>query len=369
MKGITLNNKFFPIDYLLNYDKNLVDNNFSDYEKKTLDFCSQWVCGKTYFNIKTSGSTGIPKDIFLTRNQLITSAKMTIKALALKENDKALVCLSIEHIAGIMMLVRGFTADLKLNIITPSSNPFISFSNDVSFDFTALVPLQLYEIINKTPEKIDILNKMKAIIIGGSSISSLLLKQIQEFVKSPIYHTFGMTETVSHIALKKLNDKTNYYQVLDGVKIAKDNRNCLTINSKVTNNQTIITNDIVEIIGNDKFIWLGRIDNVINTGSLKVQTETVEKAIEKVLFEYDNNKFSNLRFFVNSKKDEKFENIIILILESKEFSKKEIDDIKKLLSNFLKKYEIPREFYFMENFIETSTGKIDKIKTKSLLFI
>ena len=362
MPRILINGKEFTTDFLVNYAGNILNSGLSSYETKTLEFCSQWLTGKPSFSVETSGSTGQPKLIEISREQMTASARLTGNALGLEKNDKALVCLSTNHIAGMMMLVRSFVLELDLTIINPVANPLVDFPDDTVFDFTAMVPLQLFEILKNTPKKIKILNKMKGILVGGAPVNPVLEKKLQT-VKAPVFATYGMTETVSHIALKRLNgkEKTDYFTTFTGVKIETDKRQCLTINSLVTVNKTLVTNDRVEILSANTFRWLGRIDNIINSGGFKVQVEKVESALEQALFTIDNSE--NYKCFVSSVEDEKFGRIIIAVIEALPFSQKKQNQLAEKLGSLLKKYEIPKKIYFINKIILTPTAKIDRRAT------
>ncbi|PIQ21806.1 MAG: acyl-CoA synthetase, partial [Cytophagales bacterium CG18_big_fil_WC_8_21_14_2_50_42_9] len=228
------------------------------YEAKVLEFCRNWLNGQQEFVVHTSGSTGTPKNITLTRRQLEVSARQTMEALQLKPGDRTLVCLNVEAISGMMMLVRGFLAELHLTIIEPIGNPLAFSKPEQPFDFISLVPYQLQTIITETPAKKLILDFAKGILVGGAPINSDLLKQIQE-IKAPIYHTYGMTETVSHIALRRLNgdQPEDLFTAFPDIMLGQDERGCLTIKGDVTDQQTIITNDLVNLHPQHKFAWLG----------------------------------------------------------------------------------------------------------------
>ena len=314
--------------------------------------------GINSFIITTSGSTGKPKPLEISRGQMLISARLTGKFLDLKAGEKSLIVLSTEYIAGMMMLVRGFVLDLEINIFDVSSNPLKDI-NDI-YDFSAFVPMQLYEIIKNTPDKINLLNSMKNIIIGGGIINYNLEKELVK-LKSNIYHTYGMTETITHIALRKVNgdDRKDYFTTLDDVKISQDDRGCLIINSPVTNNQNIITNDLVQILSERHFRILGRIDNVINSGGVKIQAEKVESAFDKVLVDLN----LNIKFFISALNEEKYGEMLIAVFESDEFSIDLEKEIFKRLNLCLKKYEIPKKFLFTKKILETKTGKFDKINT------
>ena len=188
-----------------------------------------------------------------------------------------------------------------------------------------------------------------------------MLFQPFPLVLSP-HQTFGMTETVSHIALRGLNgpDKSEFYEALRGVELGQDERGCLTIKSTVTNNERLITNDLVEIKSEKRFVWVGRIDNVINSGGVKVQVEKVEKAVSEAILEMNQQEKVNYVFFVGPLPDETHGEVVVVVFEG--LNQLQIDDnkIKRILSEKLTRYEIPKSFYFLNSFIRTSTGKIDR---------
>ncbi len=368
MDELILNTKPFSIEQLAKGFPLLNQTNLSDYEKRVLRFCQQWLSGQETFTLNTSGSTGKPKAITITRAQMATSARLTGGALGLQPGDRALVCLSADYIAGIMMLVRGFELGLHLTIIDPTGNPLAQFPTEAVFDFTAFVPLQLQEILTCSPDKAAILNRMRGILVGGAPISIALQAQLQP-VTAPIYHTYGMTETVSHIALKRLNGPraSDYFVPFAGVELGLDERGCLTIKSPLTGGKKLYTNDLVELRPDGSFIWLGRIDNIINTGGVKVQVEKVETALEKFLYQYHNGAYAGRRFFVGPLKHPRFGQAVVAVIEGRPFDGEKglLPDTKTLihrqLSKWLTKYETPQEFYFLDQFSETPTGKIDRL--------
>ncbi|WP_435355103.1 AMP-binding protein [Emticicia sp. SJ17W-69] len=343
------------------------------YYDKVLNFKTLWDSGQETFKIQTSGSTGAPKEIILHRKQLIASAKMTAKAFDLQEGDTAFCCLNIDYIAGMMMLVRAFEIGMDLIVVEPSSNPFVGIEKHLYLlnanrgkNFFAFVPLQLQTIFEETPKLAEILNAAKAIIIGGATVNETILEKIQKIYR-PVYATYGMTETITHIAIKRLNSdaKDDFFNVLDGVDIKLNENNCLMIQSKAVGNEWIITNDVAEIINGSSFILHGRIDNVINSGGVKIQLEKIEKVGEGILRKLQLEK----QFFVFSLPDEKLGERLILVVvnDVKMLSQVNIDGIKidilKAFKEILPKFEVPKEVFFIEKMIETPTGKIDKIKT------
>jgi O-succinylbenzoic acid--CoA ligase len=368
-QGLTLNGKYYSKPWILDCYESLDPKQFTENEIKTLLFCGQWLSGVREFAVQTSGSTGEPKIIRLNRPQMALSARMTGQALKLTRGDRALVCLSPTYIGGLMMLARGLELDLDLTVIEPLGNPFESLKLQESsktdslqhFDFTALVPLPLQTILSSGSKYISLLNKTKAILVGGASVSSALQKKIQA-VEAPIYHTFGMTETVSHIALRRLNgpEASESFKPLAGVEIGTDERGCLTVKSPLTGDRLLVTNDLVEIKPDRSFVWLGRIDHVINTGGVKVQAEKVERALEETLHEIDQGRFADREFFVGPLPDEKYGQVVTVIFEAPEFPPEIQNKIRNKLCQKLTRYEVPKQFCFVDSFLRTSTGKIDR---------
>jgi len=363
MSTLSLNNRIFSFSQLASGFAALGPLSLSAYERGTLEFCRRWLTGQQQFVLPTSGSTGQPKAIVIDRAQLAASARLTGKALGLMAGDRALVCISTEYVAGLMMLVRGFELDLALTIVTPASNPLAALPADACFDFTAMAPFQLQEILTATPEKKVILDRMRAIIVGGASVSEALLAQIGA-VEAPVFHTYGMTETVSHIALRRLNgpQASDYFWPLEGVALGLDPRGCLTVTSVLTRRQTLVTNDRVELRPDGAFRWLGRADNVINSGGVKVQAEQVEAAVGKLFQDYRNGLLARRRFFVAPQEDPALGQAVALVMEGNPLAPALQTDIRRRLrqQGLLKKYEIPRCFQFKSKFVETPTGKIDR---------
>lgn len=319
------------------------------YSKKVLNFCHAWLNEEPLYDLHTSGSTGTPKKIQVTRTQLIASALMTQEALSLKEGASALVCLHCEFIAGIMMLVRGLVCNLQLNVVTPCRNPFLGAN--YSYDFLALTPLQIAAILQNDTST-QLLNLSDSILIGGAPISPSLKAHIQSSLDTPkIYQTYGMTETVSHIALKNISKNENEYHVLSGVKVEIDHRSCLRINSPTSHHRWVQTNDIVSLLSPTSFEWKGRADFVINSGGVKLHPEIIE---EKIAIHFDQLQLNN-RFFVAGIHDEQLGERLVLLIEGS-YRK----DLLTELKNKLPRYECPKELFFLDKFIDTPTGKIKR---------
>jgi o-succinylbenzoate---CoA ligase len=277
-----------------------------------------------------------------------------------KKNDRLLLCLNPQFIGGKMMLVRAFVNNMNIFAVSPSSNPFQRLEKSDRFDFTALSPHQLYTMMIKAPDKTEVLEHMKAVIVGGAPIDPPLKEMIQH-LKVPIYSTYGMTETVSHVALQRMNgpDHVDFFEGIGDTEFGADKRGCLTIIGTVTNRELLLTNDLVELLSPKAFKWIGRIDNVINSGGLKIQVEEVERKITKLLSE--NNLYN--RFFIFPKSDEALGQKVCMAVESPGQS---AHKLKEMLASALNSYETPKEIFFIEKFAETPTGKIDRKKSIGL---
>ncbi len=315
-------------------------------------FLRNWFDENSFIEVKTSGSTGNPKIIQLQKIHMIYSAKATGDYFNLPENTTSLLCMSTNYIAGKMMLVRALTLGWHLDVLEPTSNPLKN--SDKNYDFSAMVPMQLHNSLAD-------IHKIKKLIVGGGTVSNELLSKIQK-VKTEIFSTYGMTETITHIAVKKLNfilgdvEKSNY-KILPNIKISIDHRGCLVIDAPTISTEKVVTNDLVELISPTEFKWLGRIDNVINSGAIKLIPEQIEEKLARII---------KNRFFVTGIFDDLLGEKLILIYEgSKKF------DLLKEIQNLqtLSIYEIPKEIYYLENFIETETNKIDRTKTLGLCTI
>jgi O-succinylbenzoic acid--CoA ligase len=299
---------------------------------------------------------------------MVASAHLTGEAVGLQPGDRALVCVSAEYIAGMMMLVRGFELGLHLTIVDPVSRPLAQFAPTTRFAFTAMVPLQLQETLDGTPQECAILDGMKGILIGGAPVSRMLEERLQRLT-APLYHTYGMTETVSHIALRRLNgpERSDCFVPFAGVSLGQDARGCLTITSVLTRGETLQTNDLVELQSDGRFRWLGRVDNVINSGGVKVQIERVETAIETWLLRYQHGLYARRRFFVGALPEPRLGQTVVAVIEGEPFgggstlSPEIAATIRNALQPALGPYEIPRQWYFVPHFLETPTGKIDRL--------
>lgn len=330
-----------------------LDLNSSDktWLKSLHNFLIEWINEKDFVIVNTSGSTGKPKKIQLSKKRMMQSAFMTGKYFNFKSGQTALLCLPCDYIAGKMMVVRAMMWGLDLQLVPPTGNPMKKIAQPI--DFAAMIPLQVTNIFEQTPEKFS---SIKKLIIGGGKVDVPLQHQLQT-IATQCFATYGMTETITHVAIKKLNgaQKSEYFTALENIQFSTDQRDCLVIDAPRLAAEKVVTNDIVDLKSQTQFEWLGRFDNVINTGGIKVFPEKIEHKLEKLI---------STRFFITSLPDKKLENKVILIIEDTPWTKEKIETLQLSLKSVLTKFEQPKNIYFLEKFAETPTKKIQRNRTK-----
>ena len=336
----------------------LLDAPVNGYEAKVLDFIRQWLNGTQEFTLTTSGSTGPPSPIAVRRRQMVASARRTADFFDLGPGDRALVCLNCEYIGGMMMLVRGLERNMHLTIVEPHADPFAYVAANAEFDFAAFVPLQLKAVLvaGHAPR----LDRMKAFLIGGTPADAALQQALQP-LKAAAWLTYGMTETCSHVALRRLNgpQASAAFRVLPGIAAGQDARGCLTLRGDVTDDQLIVTNDVVRLLDAHTFEWLGRADFVINTGGVKVPAEKVELVLDVALAEIG----AARRCFVAGMPDARLGQAVTAFIEGPALAAETEEQLKGLLTERLGRYEQPRQLRYVPAFHLTVTGKLDRPAT------
>ena len=339
------------------------------------DFLSEWNNDSDRVLVHTSGSTGKPKPMMVEKKRMLNSARITCDFLGLKPGDSALLCMSLDYIAGKMVVVRSIERHLHLISVSPSGHPLKDIDlkdvngKDVNGEitFAAMVPMQVYNTL-QVPEERERLTHIRHLIIGGGAIDASLEKELQALPGNiAIWSTYGMTETLSHIALRRINgaEASEWYQPFDSVKISQTEEGCLVIDAPLVCSETLVTNDIVEIesyiynkVEKLRFRIKGRKDNVICSGGIKIQIEEVEALLKPHL---------EKPFMIAKKKDEKFGEIAVLLTEDEDIKKVEAtirrllsgksDDSNKSSESANHKYWIPREYLHVDHLPLTETGK------------
>jgi len=325
----------------------LIDDNIHAWEKSIWQFIFIWLDdSQDSFLQESSGSTGTPKKIHIKKEYAEASARKTISYFDLKEGQTIHLCMNPAYIGAKMIIVRAFIGGLHLTYSEASANALCQLKHQV--DLCAAVPLQVYTLLEKQKEGNEFI---KNILIGGGIISTKLKNKLQN-QKTKYYQSFGMTETISHIAIRQLSNNIYHYHCLDGIHISQDQQDdCLIVHAPEIGVEHLKSNDIIELINDKDFEWLGRKDNVINSGGIKIYAEKIEALIESVM---------QYPFYISSTKDEKLGNRMLLYIESKEL----FDKIALLaqLKPLLPPYHLPTEILIEPSFQYTATGKIIRKK-------
>jgi O-succinylbenzoic acid--CoA ligase len=330
----------------------------SAFEQASFSFIAKWLNNTANFELYTSGSTGTPKKILVTREQLSASAKATLAALSIPSNASSLICLPTQFIAGVMMLVRSLVGNLKMTLVEPAANPLANLHQE-SFHFAALVPYQVEEIFNQ--QGMAGLNKINTLLVGGAPLSQTQQQYLQN-AKASVYLTYGMTETLSHVALQKISGahQQDFFTALPSIVLSQDERACLVIEAPYLT-EKVVTNDVVEFINPSAFRWIGRWDNVINSGGIKLFPEKIENAVSLAFHELKIER----DFFVVGVPDEKLGTKAVLVVEQDSPLREE--DLWPILERHLKRVELPKQIVYTKKFELTDTGKIKRKETSRKL--
>jgi o-succinylbenzoate---CoA ligase len=307
------------------------------------DFVSNWLDDSDVISVNTSGSTGAPKTIQLFKSQMQASAHLTGSFFEFSPSKTVLICLNSQFIAGKMMLVRAL--EFKTKVVLCDPQDVLAYPDDIQIDFAAMVPLQVEKCLKNNFEK---LKKIKSIIIGGAPIHKQLERQIVENGLNA-YATFGMTETTSHIALRRVSQQNEPYFALGDTTFSQGNKGQLIIHAPSLGIDALETNDSVELCSSTSFRWLGRLDYAINSGGIKFHPEVLERKIDELNW--------GRRFFIAGIPDDSLGEKIVLCIEGEQSM--DTTDLKTCLTN----YEMPRSIVYVSSFVETLTGKINRIET------
>ena len=330
------------------------------------EFLAEWHNESPYVRVQTSGSTGAPKPMLVEKRRMLASARITCDFLGLQPGDTALLCMSLDYIAGKMMVVRSIERGLQLITVAPSGHPLANANYQLSIvncqlSFAAMVPMQVYNTL-QVPEEKERLMQIRHLIIGGGAIDEAMEAELRHFPHA-VWSTYGMTETLSHIALRRLNgpEASDWYTPFPSVKISQNADGCLVIDAPEVCSEPLITNDIVEIIPSplgegqgevSRFRILGRKDNVICSGGIKIQIEEVERQLRPHL---------SAPYLITKRPDEKFGEVAVLLTEGS------IDEARTVCERVLPKYHQPKDYIHVAQIPLTETGKPARQKAQSLI--
>lgn len=305
------------------------------YEQQAGKFLMDWFDNSPTINLHTSGTTGAPKVMEFPKQALVDSALATGDYFELQPGMRALHCLPSEFIAGKLMWVRAFILGLHLDFVEPTTE---LLQGNSTYDFAAMVPLQIERSKNN-------LHKVKKIIIGGAPLTHSLAQQLQT-IPTQFYETYGMTETLTHVAVRTVGNSV--FQALPGVTFSTDARDCLQISVPRISASPIVTNDLVDLHSATSFVWLGRVDGVLNSGGVKIIPEQVEQSLHAYI---------SSPFFIGGLPDEHLGTKVVLFVEGAPL------EWEKEWEKDLTKFQIPKEVIVLPTFARTVSGKLQRKKT------
>ena len=305
------------------------------------EFLSEWRNNSPYVEVKTSGSTGEPKRMLVEKQRMRASARITCDFLGLKAGDTALLCMSLDYIAGKMMVVRAIERNLRLIVVEPSGHPLAKPSP--CFTFAAMVPMQVYNSL-RVPEERERLKLIKHLIIGGGAIDEAMAEELKTF-PNHVWSTYGMTETLSHIALRRLSgpEASEWYTPFPSVSVSLNEEGCLVIDAPEVCKERLVTNDIAELATNNhSFRILGRKDNVICSGGIKIQAEEVERMLKGHL---------HIPYLISKRPDKKFGEVVVMLTEG------DVEEAKRVCEAVLPKFQRPKAYIHVSEIPLTETKK------------
>lgn len=317
-----------------------------EWERDFYSFINDWFSDSDTLEVNTSGSTGEPKRIQFSKKQFEVSANRSVTYFGLNPESNILLCLPVKYIAGMMMVVRAITSKSNLIVINPQEVK--SYNLSVKIDFAAMVPLQANYLLSNESLKSNI----KQLIIGGSGVNQVLQYNLLEGFPGKVWETYGMTETLTHVALRPLEN--DFFEALPNIRFNIDHRQCLVIDDPLIQKKPLITNDIVNLISESRFKYLGRHDQVINSGGIKIHPEQLVQVLSKVL---------KIQFIIIGVPDPLLGQTLAIVVENGSINESELIDSFQMLS----KYEIPRKIIWLDKIPFLPTGKPDILKIKELI--
>lgn len=331
------------------------------WEQKIFLFLQEWWGGGDSIKQFTSGSTGVPQQIILPKRAMVASALRTCTFFGLGAKSRGALCLSADYIAGKMMIVRSLVSGMHLTTVAPDGNPYQAFTEDVNF--VAMVPLQAANMLSRIATTPARNFQVHIVLLGGAEISPVLEQKIINQTQTSFYVGYGMTETCSHVALRKLGlGQLSYYTAMEGVSFSLDQRGCLVIDDPEVVGTKLVTNDLVEFSAADSksFQWRGRQDNIINSGGIKFSPEDIEQKISHLIAQ---------PFLISSVADQRLGRKMILVIEegpSDQSDQSRVrfgfkkETLRAELQIVLHHHAVPREIITVPELAKTAGGKVDR---------
>lgn len=342
---LTINGETFSAKALLEKSRRtIMDPAKPEWYRNIFEFVLDWL-ENDMIEVSTSGTTGMPSVMTFPKSAFVLSAQRTIAFFNLNPGDSVLLCLPAKYIAGKMMIARALVGGLNLHIVEPKTDPWEDWNEKVKF--VPVVPLQLKSLLNH-PEKHDL---FETILVGGATIDHSLERKLQRFGPT-VFQSFGMTETLTHIALRRINgdNPAENFRVLEGFEISTDNESRLIVEGEGLS-EPVYTNDVVTLDDKKHFRWHGRYDDLINSGGIKIYPEDMERQIAGMIYR---------RFFIAGLPDKELGQKVILIMEGKPMEESCVEALHNRIKMKVKKHQAPKEIRFFEKFPETDSGKIKR---------
>lgn len=327
----------------------------SDFRHELDLFLSDWFAPSPTLSVHTSGSTGTPKELLVRKDRMMQSARLTCCFLGLRPGDTALLCMPLRYIAGKMMVVRALVAGLDLRLQPPSGHPLALMATGSPLRFAAMIPLQVYNTL-RVPEEAARLRAIGHLIIGGGAIDPELETALRDF-PGGVYSTYGMTETLSHIALRRLSGPgaSPYYTPFPSVAVSLTTEGTLAIDAPLVADGRLETNDVAELLPDGRFTILGRKDNIINSGGIKIQIEAVEKVLRPLI---------SANFALTAVPHPKFGEALVLLVEGAD--EDDGNRLRETIGRHLPPYHVPKHILAVDRIPQTGTGKISRAECRRL---
>ena len=297
---------------------------------------------------RTSGTTGEPKELHFSASDLRASARLTGHTFHLKHGERALLCLPCSFIAGRMMLVRGFVIGLDLHVIDPSGPVLEKLAPSDRFRFAAMVPQQLHRALQDDRQRVE--QQFDTILLGGGPVSAALEQDIRG-LNVRVFHSYGSTETLTHVALRELTGTryTSVFTAIGDITFDEDARGCLIINTPHLSTRRHVTNDLVDLLDDNHFVWRGRYDNMVLSGGRKINPEALETRTAGLL---------PYAHYFAAYEEEGHGQGLLLVVESDRTAADLARELNDLLRGELGRQELPRRLITVRHMPRTSSGKI-----------
>ncbi|TVR76948.1 MAG: O-succinylbenzoic acid--CoA ligase [Saprospirales bacterium] len=343
--GLKINHRYYSYEDLIEFSESKIRAaETENWEVAVFEFIRYWLDDQPFIEQKTSGTTGSPKTIRLKKSQMIHSALQTCEYFGIDQSKNCFLCIPVEYIGGKMMVVRAAVSGANLLYVKPSQNPFRTVKEKL--DFSAITPYQLRQSIDDLQGR----SENETIIVGGGPVLPALEKEVVH-LSTRIFSTYGMTETSSHIAVRRINgaQPSNSFRVLGDTTISTDDEDCLIIENSSLFEGLLKTRDVVQVLDQKRFRWLGRRDNVINSGGVKHHPEALEAELEK---------FIPGEFAISSRPHRALGEELVLVIEGEPWTEEAEAELRESLRSHFHKFQMPKGILYLREFPRTPNGKL-----------